>query len=216
MVSGPYSWGPNPRHIKGAVRRLQAYGNRAAVRFLTPLRARATVYGPALQGAPQFLGPLRARSTGLGHMGVVASRRMVALCGSSHPYEPALQYTRPRYRFGDILLGPQPQTYGRRLQACGSAFGASRRPPLLASPPGAWLASGHGSGPYCWGPNPRHMRGRRGSSPPGVWAGPYSWGPNPRHVPQQRRLQAYGYRGRFGVPPNPLRARATDNGPALQ
>eukprot|EP00661_Eupelagonemidae_sp_cell13_P007865 gene7865-biopygen18077 len=60
------------------------------------------------------------------------------------------------------------------------------------------------------------MRGRRGSSPPGVWAGPYSWGPNPRHVPQQRRLQAYGYRGRFGVPPNPLRARATDNGPALQ
>eukprot|EP00661_Eupelagonemidae_sp_cell13_P021442 gene21442-biopygen11667 len=39
--------------------------------------------------------------------------------------------TRPRYRFGDVQLGPQPQTYNR----------------ARASPPGVWVRGRVAGGP---------------------------------------------------------------------
>eukprot|EP00661_Eupelagonemidae_sp_cell13_P025668 gene25668-biopygen16515 len=188
--AGPCSWGPNPRHMGaagcGVASWRMAWYVVGAVQFLTPLRARATVYGPALQVSGTYswgpnprhmvgphprgfpLNPLRARATVNG---------------------PALQVSGfvASWRIG---AGPY-----------NSPFRGSRTAPG-SSPPGVGMAVRVSLRPWFGAVI-------AGAPTPDIWA---VQGVRRLQAYGRGRIEGPFTRPRY----RPLRARATVNGPALQ
>eukprot|EP00661_Eupelagonemidae_sp_cell13_P024752 gene24752-biopygen1403 len=188
--AGPCSWGPNPRHMGRARRRLQAGGFGAVQLGPQPQTYKEGWSSPPGYTRPRYrfgavqLGPQPQTYGGGGGRRLQARGCAITAWGPPlqtswgfphTPYVPALQVTRPRYRFGAAR-------WVRRLLAYGSGpynspYWGSRTAPG-SSPPGVCMAV-------------RAWLG--GASPPGVWAGPYKGGSftRPRYRGAGRRLQAY-------------------------
>eukprot|EP00661_Eupelagonemidae_sp_cell13_P025485 gene25485-biopygen20993 len=207
VVSGPHSWGPNPRHIKGlVVAAVQGGSSPPGVWASGPLGGSSHPYEPALPvSGPYSWGPNPR------HMGpqvwFVASRRMghirrllaygfgmsgLAILTPKVGQKPSSFYPCMGVHIGyikvvwDALAENVTQIYTAIIEfaqrAVGDFSGMGLRGRIIRH-----LGVAHGQGvPFT---RPRY------------WAGPCSWGPNPRHIRAGRRLQAYG--GRCAVPHTP-------------
>eukprot|EP00661_Eupelagonemidae_sp_cell13_P024102 gene24102-biopygen16393 len=206
---GTYSWGPNPRHMEGQIRRLQAWGCTCSHKMAPAPPVTSPLYsgGPNPRHVKPLLGatasppgvwvfgvwPFLAITHPQGVRGLMGSgpynspwgaRGHVGRGRCAVPRTP----TSPLYSFGAVLLGPQPQTYKRGRWSSPPGVGSRCAVPRTPTRPR-----------YRYPLTPKGGRCMAGAAITGLGA-----------------LPIYGLGASRGFPPHPLRARAIVYGPALQ